>query len=143
MPSNNYICKIFQLIIQKAVLLYFVFYRLINIRFLTCLRLSIQARRLCLRTTNKKIIKVAFHAGCTSKSFYSFHNLTGFVFSLSNNTYHHITSDSHPHHCPFVSSINANLLLARNSHSYESKNWKTSFLLRGYIFSSFSNHNHW
>jgi hypothetical protein len=48
-----------------------------------------------------------------------------------------------PHHCPFVSAINANLLLSHNSHSYESKNSKISFLLRGNIFSSFYNHNHW
>jgi len=64
---------------------------------------------------------------CASKTFYSFHNLTGFIFSVSNNTYHSVTSDSHSYHCAFVSAINANLLLAHNSHSYESKNSKISF----------------
>ena len=98
---------------------------------------------LCLRITQKKTIKVAFHAGCASKTFYSFYNLTGFIFSMSNNTHHFITSHSHPHHCPFVFTIKANLLLSHNSHSYESKNLKISVLLRGNISSSFSNHNHW
>jgi hypothetical protein len=141
-PSDTIICNLFQIILQKAVLLYF-FYHLINFRCLTCLCLSIQARSLCLRETDKKTVKLAFHAGCASKTLNVFHNLTGFIFSTSINTYHYITSDSHPHRCLLVSAINANLLLSHNSHSYESKNSKISFLLRGNIFSSFSNRNRW